>query len=358
VKKPKLKLMRKMKKKVSQAPGTLIHMGEKKTAHPTIQVIRYNKNIIEEETMESVDEHITKKGFKGVCWTNINGIHEPSVIEQIGENFQLHSLVQEDILNTYQRPKLDVLDNYLFLVLKMITYDREADALMIENLSFIHGADYVITFQEQVGDVFNAVRQRLLKNRGRIRKQAADYLLYSLVDAVVDHYYLVLETLGDKIEDLEDRLLEKNEPAQLEEIHKLRREAMFLKRAVWPLREVVKEMMKNDTGMFKTSTGIYLRDLYDHTVEVIEITETYRDMISGLQDLYLSGVSNKMNQVMKVLTIIATIFIPLTFIAGIYGMNFEFMPELKWKFGYFIVWGIMLVMGLFMVILFKRKKWL
>jgi len=271
---------------------------------------------------------------------------------------EMSFVTQEDILNTYQRPKLDLLDDYLFLALKMITYDREAEALIIEHISFIHGNEYVVTFQEQEGDVFNAVRQRLLKNRGRVRKQGADYLLYSLVDAAVDHYYLVLETLGEKIEDLEDRLLEQNEPAQLEEIHKLRREAMFLKRAVWPLREVVKEMMKNDTGMFKKSTGIYLRDLYDHTVEVIEITETYRDMISGLQDLYLSGVSNKMNQVMKVLTIIATIFIPLTFIAGIYGMNFEFMPELKWKFGYFFVWGIMGVLGVIMVILFKRKKWL
>jgi magnesium transporter len=352
------KMIRRISKKVAQPPGTLIHLGERKSDSVVLNLIRYNKDFFEEKRIENPGECLLEKDFKGVCWIDISGIHDIPTIESIGRVFNIHPLVQEDILNTFHRPKFEESEEYLFLVLKMLMYDTEAKDVMSEQVSFVLGPDFLITFQEQEGDVFNPVRERLRKALGRIRKMRADFLLYTLMDAVVDNYFLVMEAMGEDLEILEAQLLENPTPKIRETIHKLKRELIFLRRAVWPLRELINGMQKSESRLIKNPTKIYLRDVYDHTIHVIETVETYRDMISGLQDLYLSSVSNKMNEVMKVLTIIATIFIPVTFIAGIYGMNFEFMPELKWRYGYFFVWGVMVVISLGMVLYFKRKKWL
>jgi len=350
--------IKKFTKKIAQPPGTLIHVGEKKIDIVKLSLIRYNKDILEEREMESPCDCISEKEFKGVCWVNVSGIHDTGTIEQIGNNFGLHPLVMEDILNTFHRPKYESLENYLFIVLKMLYYDKTNKEVQSEQVSFILGSNFVVTFQEREEDVFGPVRERLRKSKGRIRKMGADYLFYALLDAIVDNYFLLMEGLGEEIETLEDQLLEHPAPATLQTIHNLKREMIFLRKAVWPLREIINGLLKDESKLIKKTTDIYLRDVYDHTIQVIETTETYRDMVAGLQDLYLSSVSNKMNEVMKVLTIIATLFIPLTFIAGIYGMNFEFMPELKWKFGYFIIWGIMAAVTAIMFIYFKRKKWL
>jgi magnesium transporter len=353
-----MNFMKRAAKKIAQPPGTLIHVGEKKTETVKLSLTRYNKDIIEEKKMESPCECLEEKDFKGVYWINVCGIHDAGIIEQIGNNFGLHSLVMEDILNTFQRPKHENLEDYIFTVLKMLYYDKSKTEVQSEQVSFILGSNFVVTFQEREEDVFDPVRERIRKAKGLIRKKGADYLFYALIDAIVDNYFLLMEGLGEEIEVLEDQLLEHPAPAILQIIHNLKREMIFLRKAVWPLREIINGLLKDESKLIKKATEIYLRDIYDHIIQVIETTETYRDMVAGLQDLYLSSVSNKMNEVMKVLTIIATLFIPLTFIAGIYGMNFEFMPELKWKFGYFFIWGVMVVAAAVMFIYFKRKKWL
>jgi len=358
IKKKRLRFTKRMSHKVAKPPGALIHVGEKKTESVKIDLIRFNETLFEEKEMDDPFEYLSEKDFKGVSWINVSGIHDVQTIEKIGINFDLHPLIMEDILNTSHRPKQEDLGHYLFIVLKMLYYDNTEQEVKSEHVSFILGANFVVTFQEQEGDVFNPIRERLKNTRGKIRKKGADYLLYALMDAVVDNYFLVLEALGEEIEGLEDRLLEKPEPKILHIVHKLKREMIFLRRAVWPLRELINGLLKSESKLIEENTNIFLRDVYDHTIQVIETADTYRDMVSGLQDLYLSSVSNKMNEVMKVLTIIATIFIPLTFIAGIYGMNFEFMPELKWKMGYFFIWGVMAVLVTVMVVYFKRKKWL
>lgn len=352
------KMIKKVSRKVAQPPGTLIHMGEKKTETVTLELFRYNKDMLEEKKLENPRQCFSEKDFKGVYWVNISGIHDIPIIESIGSVFNIHPLVQEDILNTFHRPKFEESEEYLFLVLKMLVYDPGAKDIISEQVSFVLGSNFLVTFQEQEGDVFNPVRERLRKALGRIRKMGPDFLLYTLMDAVVDNYFLVLEAIGEELEIQEDQLLLNPTPGVLQNVHKLKREMIFLRKAVWPLRELINGIQKTGSKLIKNNTQIYLRDIYDHTIQVIDTVETYRDMVSGLQDLYLSSVSNKMNEVMKVLTIIATIFIPLTFIAGVYGMNFKFMPELKWKIGYFLIWGIMVVIALVMVLYFKRKKWL
>jgi magnesium transporter len=270
----------------------------------------------------------------------------------------LHPLLLEDIVNTKQRPKLEDYGGYFFIVLKMLHYHEEENRLEVEQASFIVGPNYVISFQEKVGDFFEGVRDRLRSAKGRLRKCGTDYLFYALIDAIVDSYFIILEKLGEKIEALEERLLESAEPESLQTIHALKREMIRLRKSVWPLREVISSLRKGESKLVKKSTEVFFRDVYDHTIQVVDTIESYRDLISGMHDLYLSNVSNKMNEIMKVLTIIATIFIPLTFIAGIYGMNFEYIPELKFHWGYFVVWIIMIIIGAGMAVFFRKKKWL
>jgi len=356
---PKKLLKKRSKKKIGASPGTLVHVGEARQELITINLIDYDASQLSEELLPfgAVGRCCKLKASPTVSWINVNGVHEIGHIETLGSCFNLHPLVLEDILNTDHRPKLEDYDDYLFLVLKMLFYDRES-GIRTEQVSLVLGPGYVLSFQEQVGDVFDGVRERLRGGKGRIRKQGADYLAYALMDAVVDSYFSILETIGDELEEMEQELVIDPTPQTLNRIHHFKREMILLRKSVWPLREMIAALQRGESELIGETTAIYLRDIYDHTIQVVDTVETFRDIIAGMLDLYLSSISNRMNEVMKVLTIIATIFIPLTFLAGIYGMNFEYMPELKWRWGYFALWGVMLLVGAGLLVFFRRKKWL
>ena len=351
-------LTKKRLKKVGLPPGTPVYVGEKKEERVKITVLDYDETQYQEKEMEKIEDCFPFKDTPTVTWINIDGIHRVDLIEKMGKNFGLHPLIQEDIVNTEQRPKIEDFGPYIYVVLRMFIYDEESDEIKSEQVSLILGSNYVISFQERPGDIFDPIRDRIRNQKGRIRKMSADYLVYSLIDTIVDHYFIILEKLGERIEELESELVPDPKPEILQELYKLKREMIYLRKLIWPLREVINALGKKESPLLQESSTIYFRDVYDHTIQVIDTVEIYRDMLSGMHDTYLSSVSYRMNEVMKVLTIIATIFIPLTFIAGIYGMNFEFMPELKWRWAYFVVWGIIVVMALLMVFYFKRKKWL
>ncbi len=352
------KFSRKRDKKRGLPPGTPVFVGDKKTEETKITLLDYDESQFQEREVKEIEECFPFKETSTVTWINIDGVHDVDIIQKLGENFGLHPLVLEDIVHTQQRPKMEEFENYIYVVLKMLYIDEESKETQIEQVSLIFGENYVVSFQEKQGDIFEPIRTRIRNGKGRIRKMGTDYLAYSLIDAVVDNYFSILEKDGEKIEELEDKVVTDPKPETLQEIHKLKREMIFLRRSVWPLRELVNLLERSESRLIQKSTRIYLRDIYDHTIQVIDTLETYRDMLSGMHDTYLSSISNRMNEVMKVLTIIATIFIPLTFIAGIYGMNFEFMPELKWHWAYFGVWGVILVVALVMLMFFKRRKWL
>jgi magnesium transporter len=347
-----------IKEKVGLPPGTLVHIGERKTEKVKITVIDYDSKNFQEKEAEKIEECFPFKDKPTVTWINIDGLQEVEVVEKIGIHFGVHPLIMEDILHTGQRPKAEDLGDYLFIVLKMIYHDENEGEIMGEQISLILGHNYVISFQEREGDVFNQIRERIRNSKGRIRRGGADYLAYTLLDAVVDHYFVILEKLGERIESLEEELVTNPTPETLQIIHTLKRNLIFLRKSVWPLREVINALERGESALITGSTGIYLRDVYDHTIQVIDTIETFRDMVSGMLDIYLSSLSNRMNEVMKVLTIMATIFIPLTFIAGIYGMNFKFMPELEWHWGYPSALIVMLIVVGFMVMYFRKKKWL
>ena len=353
-----LGFMKRTSTKPGLAPGTLVHVGEKKIEKIRIRVIDFDETNLEERELDSVDECFPYVDKPTVTWINIDGLHDVDLIEKIGKNFDLHPLVLEDIVHTGQRPKMEEYEGYIFLITKMLSYDEVEDKLRTEQFSLILGPNYIITFQEEVGDVFEMVRERLRKGKGRIRKLPPDYLAYALIDAVVDHYFLVLEKIGERVESLEEELVTNPNPETLQTIHHLKRELIFLRKSVWPMRELIGGLERGESSLVGEKTTVFLRDVYDHTIQVIDTVETLRDIVSGMLDVYLSSLSNKMNEVMKVLTIIATIFIPLTFIAGIYGMNFEFMPELKWHWGYPIVWVIIIAIAVIMLFYFRRKRWL
>jgi magnesium transporter len=340
------------------SPGTLVHVGDKCVDKVRITVIDYDPESVYEKEVASVEECFRFRETSSVTWINIDGIHDASVIEKLGTHFGLHPLILEDIMNTSQRPKLEDMGDYVYVVLKMIEFVPKETDVSIEQMSVIFGKNFVLSFQERPGDTFDPVRERIRKGKGRIRKMGPDYLAYALMDSVVDDYFVVLENLGEQIEDLEEELVTDPRKETLHRIHGLKRQMIFLRKSVWPLREVVSRMERAESPLVRKATGIFLRDVYDHTIQVIDNIETFRDMLSGMLDMYLSSISNRMNEVMKFLTIIGTIFIPLTFLAGVYGMNFKFMPELEWKVGYFIVWGVMIAAAVSLIAYFRRKKWL
>jgi magnesium transporter len=356
--KTKGRFIRKRGKKIGLPPGTPVFVGERREEKVKISIIDYDQTQFKEREAKTVEVCFPFKDTPTVTWINVDGIHDVDIIEKIGKHFDLHPLILEDIMNTEQRPKMEDFGHYIYVVLKMLYYDDLEKETKIEQVSVILGDHFVISFQEREGDIFDSIRERIRKGKGRIRKMDADYLAYALMDMIVDHYFIILEKLGERIEELEDKVVTDPRPETLQEIHRLKREMVFLRRSVWPLRELINGLERGESSLIQKSSRIYLRDVYDHTIQVIDTVETYRDMLSGMHDTYLSSISNRMNEVMKVLTIIATIFIPLTFIAGIYGMNFEFMPELRWRWAYFIVWGVIAVVAVSMVIFFRRKKWL
>lgn len=352
------RLLKKISKKIALPPGTLVYIGEKKVAKVRITLIDYDEANLEERESATIEECFPFRDLPTTTWINIDGVHDVDVIEKIGKHFNLHPLLLEDVMNTGQRAKIEDFDSYVFVVAKMLSYDQETRSVQMEQVSLVLGKNYVISFQERPGDVFEAIRERVRKGKGRIRKGGADYLIYALLDAMVDGYFLVLERMGDIIESAEEELTINPAPQTLETIRMLKREMVILRRFVWPLREVIGGLHRGESALIQKATGIYLRDVYDHTIQVMDTIESLRDMVSGMLDVYLSSMSNKMNEVMKVLTIFAAIFIPLTFIAGIYGMNFESMPELGWQWGYRMVLIVMGGIATGLLCHFRRKRWL
>lgn len=351
-------LHRRVRKK-GLPPGTVTYVGREQSRAVSIELIHAGPGGVRQERPDGPEGCAAYVDAPGLTWINVDGLHDPSFVTRLGEIFSLHPLVLEDIVHTGQRPKLDELDDALFVVLKMLRYDEDAREIVDEQVSFMLKKGLLLTFQEKAaGDVFGEVRKRLLSGAGRLCKSGPDYLMYALIDAVVDNYFVVLERMGEDIEEVEESLLASPTPGELETLHALRREALFLRKYVWPLREVLARLEKGGDPLIQDATIVYLRDLYDHTIQVMDTVETFRDMLSGMLDLYLSNVSLKLGETMKVLTIISTVFIPLSFLASLYGMNFRYMPGLDWEYGYFVMLGIMGACVLGLAIFFWRKGWL
>ncbi len=319
--------------------------------------MRYDEERLEEREVEQVDELLPLRGGPGVLWIDVVGVHQTEVLEKLGNAFGLHPLVIEDILNTDQRAKIENYRDYLYIVLKSLFEQPPGGAIAGEQISVILAKNLVISFQESESPLFDATRERIRTRRGRLRLQGADFLAYTLIDAVVDNYFIVLERLGERIEQIEAELIKNPTTETIQGLHHLKREMLFLRKSIWPLREVVSSMEREQPALITKGTLIYLRDVYDHTIHVIDTIEIYRDMLSGMIDIYLSSLSFRLNEIMKVLTIIATLFIPLTFITGVYGMNFKYMPELGWRWGYPAVLVMMLLVMAVMVRYFRRKNW-
>ena len=329
--------------------------------YPTkITLFGYGPELLYETETTDIQKCLRMTRKKGnVIWINVDGLKNKKILEELTKSFGIHPLVTEDILDTGQRAKMEEYDEYFYIVARMLGYNNSD--IESEQVSIILGKTFVISIQEKEGDLFDNVRSRIRNNKGKIRKGGADYLAYALLDAIVDNYYVILEKLGEEIEILEDEVLTASSIDTATSIHQLKRSMISLRKSVWPLREVAGALERESRGrssLITKNTSVYLRDLYDHTIQVIDTIETQRDIVAGMLDIYLSSVSNKMNEVMKVLTVIATVFIPLTFITGVYGMNFRFMPELEHPYGYFAVITFMMVLGLVMMYYFRRKRWI
>ncbi|HEY3251850.1 MAG TPA: magnesium/cobalt transporter CorA [Ignavibacteria bacterium] len=352
------KLFRKKKKAPGSPPGTLVFTGEKKRDKVIINLIDYKGNVVNERIINDPGECIQCNEPDTISWIDVEGLHDVPLIQKLGESLKLHPLVMEDILNVEQRSKMEEYDNYVYIVLKMFHIHKDSMEIIPEQVSIILSKNYVVTFQEGIeGDTFHEVRERIRNNKGVITKMTSDYLVYTLIDSIIDSYFTMLEMLGEKIEDLEEELINNPEKSTLTKIYTLKREMLYLRKTVWPLREAISRLERGESELITRNTHIYLRDVYDHTINVLDTLETYRDMLSGMLDIYLSSISNKLNETMKYLALISTIFIPMTFIASIYGMNFDFIPELHWPHGYWFAMGLMLTVGLGFLIYFKKKKW-
>ena len=355
-------MVRRLKKRSEKAglpPGSLIHIGDRLTEKTKITVFDYDEAHLQEKEIKTVGECRQFKDSPTVAWIHIEGIHDTQILEELGAVFGLHPLTLEDILNTDQRPKMEDFCEYIYIVLKTFyNLADENNETTSEQISIILGPTFVISFQEKETEIFNPIRERIRAGKGRLRKSGADYLAYSLIDTIVDNYFTILEHFGEKIEIIEESLVKNPSTQTLQAIQHLKREMIFLRKSVWPLRETISSLERTECQLIQESTGLFLKDIYDHTIQVIDTIETFRDMLSGILDIYLSSISNRMNEIMKVLTIIATIFMPLTFLAGVYGMNFKYMPELEWHWGYFFIWSIMITIAVFMLLYFRKKRWL
>ncbi len=345
-------------KKAGLPPGTPVFIGERKQDVVRISIMNYSSDEIEEIHDASLDDCRRIREMSNIAWINVNGIHDVSTTQALANLFGLHPLTTEDISNTNQRPKAEDFDDYIFFAFKMLFYDEVAHSIANENISVILTQNSVISFQERDSNVLDPVKERIRFSKGRIRSEGADYLAYAIMDGVVDEYFVVLEKLGDRIGQIDEEIVKAPHRVHMEELHRLKREIVLLRKAIWPLRDEIAAIEKGGSRLIDDSIRPFLRDLYDHTIQVIEVVETYRDIVEDMQDTFLSGISNRMNEIMKVLTIIGTIFIPLTFIVGVYGMNFKYMPELTWEWGYFGLWGIMVALGLTMLVIFRKRKWL
>ena len=351
-------------KKIGVPPGTLHHIGDVYLEKSSLRRTVYTTTGAEMQEIEQLESLLTETGQKGIAWIEVNGLHDVETIEKIGRHFAIHPLVLEDILDTTQRPKFEEFDEYLFLVLRVpraikpVSAGETKENIVFEQVSWLVGKNWLISFTETDRDLFQPVRERILTGKGRIRSQGTDYLAYALLDLAVDHFFSVLEELGDVLNYLDEALVIRPGSLQLKQIHFFKRQLLYLHKAAWPVREIIGTFERCESGLCNAETRPYLRDIYDHIIQVIDMVETYRDLVAGMLDIYLSSISYRLNEVMKVLTIISTIFIPLTFIAGVYGMNFESMPGLRWEYGFYAVGTLMLAVSLVMIKFFRNKKWL
>lgn len=346
----------KKRKKAGLPPGSLVFTGEQFVDTPEVTLLQFNPETFREEKQRNLLPPVREGAF--VNWYDIRGLHNVALIEEIGRQYQIHPLVLEDVLDTQQRPKFEEFEGGVFLSLQAMRLDPEKDRIVTEQVAIYAGPGFTISFQEKEDDLFAPVRERLHSGRGKIRQRGGDYLMYALADAIVDQYYFLLDHLEEKIDLLEESILSEAHRRSKADIHQLKLVALTLRKSVSPLREAINRFSKSDSPVVQETTQLFCRDLYDHTIQVIDTIDTYRDIINGLYDLYLSEISLRMNSVMQTLTIISTIFIPLTFLAGIYGMNFEHMPELHWRYSYFVLWGIMVATALVLLFLFRRRGWL
>ena len=344
--------------KVGLPPGTLVYVGEERTEPVRITVIDYDQAHLHEDEVETIEECLPFKDTETVTWIHVDGIHQTDIIKEIGKYFGVNLLVLEDMMNPTQLPKIETYEDHVFIVLKSLNYDTASHRVSREQISLIVGENFVISLRENRDKLFTSVQDRLRNAHGRIRQMKADYLAYALVDVIVDHYFVVLEQLSDRIESVEEEAITNPTSEVLEKINTLRRDFLYLRRPILPLRDVIDKVLRDEIPLLVQDTHLYFRDVYDHLIQVIHTLETLRSAVSDLFDTYTSAVSHRMNEVMKVLTIVATFFIPLTFIAGIYGMNFKFMPELETQWGYPVVLFLMLGVSIGMFIFFKFKKWL
>ncbi len=351
------KIVKSRLKTIGLPPGSLVHIGDKKRDTTVITRIEYGEDTCNQSNISSKDLSEIKQSEGKAIWLNIEGLNETEVLAHIGDKFGLHPLVMEDILNTDQRPKIEFSQDYMYICAKMLNYDMKLGEFDIEQISLVLGKNFVISFCEKDTDIFAPVIKRLSLSAGRIRKLGTDYLMYCLLDIIVDNYFTVLEDFSEEIEVAEDELIVQSTSKTLKTIHKLKRQVLFLHKAVWPLRDVLSSLERGESELINESTNIFIRDLYDHVVQAMDTTETIRDILSSMLDIYLSSTSNRMNEIMKVLTIISTVFMPLSFIVGIYGMNIRNMPELGWTYMYPVLWGVMIAIVAFMLYYFKKKKW-
>ncbi len=353
-----LGIIHKTSVKAGMAPGALVLVGTPKAEQTKIYILDYEEERWEEREVQTVDECTPYKDTPTITWIDVNGLNQVDLIDSIGKAFDLHSLTVEDILNTDIRPKVEIFDGYIYVSLKLLYFKEDTYTLEYDQVGVVLKDNVVITFQEWAGAVFAPIRKRIIETRWRARRLGADYLTYAVIDTIVDSYFGVLEAIGERIEGLEEDIINSPDRETMHNIHRLKQIVPIVRKVVWPLRDMVATLMRDDTPRFLDATKIYLRDVYDHVYQVIDSVESSREMLGGMLETYHSILSNRVNDVMKVLTIIATIFIPLTFIAGIYGMNFKYIPELDWHWGYFGALGIMALVALVMIIFFKRKGWL
>jgi magnesium transporter len=351
-------MFKKRLKTIGLPPGSLIYTGEKQIEKPGITLIRYDTASYDEVRLETVDDCRPFLEKKGVVWINIEGLSDTSLIGRVGELFDIHSLLLEDVLSVDLRPKIEQQGANLLVMLKMLTYDKSQEIVISEHVSIVLGGGYVLTFQERPGDVFEIVRERIRKKLGRIRSMKNDFLAYALIDAIVDNYFIILENISEGTDAVEEEIHAQPSVETSHTLGKLKRELLRVRKSIWPVREILHSLTRGTFPIIEKTTEVFIRDVYDHTIQIIDSVETLRDLVSGMFETYLSTISIQMNKTMSILTIIATIFIPLTFIAGIYGMNFQNMPELGWKYGYPLVLGCMAAIGVGMLLIFKKKKWL
>jgi len=346
-------------KRIGLQAGTLGHFSSSKAnAKIDVSLVDYSPGAFVEKKDASIKDCLACLNNPSITWVNICGIHDPHMIEEVGKKFGLHPLMLEDIMSLGQRSKLDDYKETLYIVARMLTYDSKKEVASDEQVSLILGKNYVITFLESNSPIFNPIRERLKQADSRIRQRGADYLYYALIDCLVDNYFVILEKVDGKLEHLEGELFDHPGVETLQTIHQIKREITFLRKSIWPMREVISNFRRIDSPLVQDSTKLYVQDVYDHTIQAIDTIESFRDLTSGMLEIYISNISQRMNEIMKVLTIMATLFVPLTFIASIYGMNFEHIPGLHWEWGYFSVMGFMLILSIGMLAYFRRKGWI